>query len=222
MNCNVRNCNREARPHALMCSAHLERLRIHGDVLEDVPIRQKGTSGLAPEAVFQQHMPDAPPENGCWEWTGPVNDDGYGLIECTVNGKRIRDRAHRVSYRMFVGPIPDEVIVRHTCDNRPCCQPQHFLLGTRTDNSNDKVERNRQSRGLSHAVKTRGVRHYKARLTEDEVLSIRALGAEGWTQVALAKRFGCTQSNINRILLRKSWAHLEDRPFPPDERSWEA
>lgn len=59
---------------------------------------------------------------GCWQWTGTVTDQGYGTI--WVNGKN--RKAHRVTYEMFVGPIPDGLTLDHLCRNRPCVNPEHL------------------------------------------------------------------------------------------------
>ena len=158
-------------------------------------------------------MGQTPPETGCWPWTGRVNEGGYGVIETTADTGRVRVRAHRVSYELFVGEIPDGLILRHTCDNPPCCRPDHLLIGTRTENSADKVARGRQSKGPSHAIKTRGERHYNARLTVGQVSEIRKLYAGGTSQRKLAVLFGVGQSQIQRIVNRESWATL----IPPWE-----
>jgi len=75
----------------------------------------------------------------CWEWTASTTPDGYGQVHLgrTSDGKQVKDYAHRVSYRLSVGPIPDGAVVRHTCDNPPCCNPAHLLIGTQADNIAD-------------------------------------------------------------------------------------
>ena len=76
----------------------------------------------------------------CWNWTGCRNDNNYGLIG--YRGERCY--AHRMSYIIFKGPIALNKIIRHTCDNRHCVNPNHLILGTKYDNSIDSVKRNRQ------------------------------------------------------------------------------
>lgn len=78
----------------------------------------------------------------CWEWTASRFTNGYGQF--TINGRPIG--SHRFAYMDTYGPIPKGLLVRHTCDNRLCCNPSHLLLGTPQDNMNDKVERGRQYR----------------------------------------------------------------------------
>lgn len=85
----------------------------------------------------------------CWEWIGAVRSNGYGVIRGD-NGRTLR--AHRVSYEMTVGPIPDGLDLRHHCDNRRCVNPAHLAPGTRLENMRDAVERGRTRRRKSSAV----------------------------------------------------------------------
>lgn len=78
-------------------------------------------------------------ESGCWEWTG-WRAHGYGYF--FHEGKD--QRAHRVSYELFVGSIPDGLVVMHSCDNRPCVNPDHLSVGTQADNVRDMVAKGRQ------------------------------------------------------------------------------
>lgn len=77
----------------------------------------------------------------CWVWTASTRN-GYGIIR--VDGRT--EYAHRLAYLANMGPIPDGLVVRHTCDNRLCVRPNHLELGTKADNSRDMVERGRSPR----------------------------------------------------------------------------
>ena len=79
---------------------------------------------------------------GCWQWIRARHKAGYGAIGWTIRGKIVR-YAHRASYELFVGPIPDDVLVCHRCDNRLCINPQHLFLGTWKDNYDDMVQKGR-------------------------------------------------------------------------------
>src|SRR5690348_1346681 len=77
--------------------------------------------------------------NGCWEFTGSLNNGGYGVIG--FKGKVWL--AHRLSYYFHNGEIPKGLLVCHKCDNRKCINPDHLFLGTYMDNYNDMVAKGR-------------------------------------------------------------------------------
>lgn len=82
--------------------------------------------------------------SGCWIWTAATSGlDGYGSFK--ENGKS--RSAHRVSYELFKGEIPEGMCVLHTCDAPPCVNPEHLFLGTSKDNTGDMIQKKRQSRG---------------------------------------------------------------------------
>lgn len=88
-------------------------------------------------------------EDECWEWTGPRIPTQYGTI--MVNGRV--ERAHRASWFLAHGPVPDGMWVLHSCDNRGCVNPIHLFLGTRQDNVDDMVRKGRgryPGRALTH------------------------------------------------------------------------
>lgn len=81
----------------------------------------------------------------CWNWIGSVggrDDRGYFAL----NGKKVQ--AHRLVYEIFNGPIADGMVIRHKCDNPRCCNPQHLIIGTRSQNEDDKYDRDRA--GYTH------------------------------------------------------------------------
>lgn len=69
--------------------------------------------------------------SGCWEWTGPTNPLGYGLINSGPTGRR---STHRASYAFFVGPIPEGLVLDHLCRNRRCANPAHLEAVTCAEN----------------------------------------------------------------------------------------
>ncbi len=77
--------------------------------------------------------------NGCWLWTGCVNNKGYGALY--IRGKV--EGAHRAYWEVYNGSIPDNMCVLHTCDNPPCVNPDHLFLGTQSDNMIDKIKKGR-------------------------------------------------------------------------------
>lgn len=79
----------------------------------------------------------------CWIWTAGKSHNGYGKIEITGNGFKRTERAHRVSYQQFVGPIPKGLLVLHSCDNPSCINPDHLFIGTQKDNIRDREDKKR-------------------------------------------------------------------------------
>lgn len=79
----------------------------------------------------------------CWPWKGSRTRGGYG--HASREGKSVR--AHRVAYQLAKGLIPAGLVVRHKCDNPPCCNPAHLELGTHKQNKDDSIQRGR-SRAL--------------------------------------------------------------------------
>lgn len=77
----------------------------------------------------------------CWEWQGPLNEDGYGRL--WLNGKYVK--AHRFSYILYnEEPIPKDKVVRHKCDNPKCSNPHHLQLGSQAENLRDLIDRGRR------------------------------------------------------------------------------
>ncbi len=163
--------------------------------------------------------------NGCWEWTAKKKF-GYGRF--FVNGKF--RQAHRVSYEMIVGPIPDGLCACHKCDNPSCVRPEHIFLGTHAENMRDAVIKGRIPSGDRHILRRhperaargdrsgarmhperlpRGEDNGYSRVTSSQVIAIRAAYASGGvTQRELGERYGITQSNVSAILMRKTWRHV--------------
>lgn len=135
----------------------------------------------------------------CWHWTGVTNNQGYGQL--TYHQKRWT--AHRFSWVLAFGEIPEKLCVLHHCDVRSCVRPLHLFLGTYADNSHDAVAKGRASGGSS-----KGEINPAAKLNVQAVREIRRLRKAGWTQDRLATHFKISQSQISNIVCRRLWAHL--------------
>lgn len=90
----------------------------------------------------------------CWEWLGYIDRYGYGCISHGETNRRLR--AHRVSWNIFVGSIPDGVDVLHKCDNRKCVNPNHLFLGSHEDNMRDMAQKGRQAQEKTHGMYKHG------------------------------------------------------------------
>lgn len=82
----------------------------------------------------------------CWEWNSKTMNCGYGLIHIKRNNKKILMRAHRLSWEIEYGAIPQGVFICHHCDNRKCVRPSHLFPGTAKDNVLDMVKKKRQGK----------------------------------------------------------------------------
>lgn len=148
----------------------------------------------------------------CWLWTGFVMPDGYGIIRVAGCNWRV----HRLSYEWMYGPIPEGLFVCHHCDVPLCVNPLHLFAGTALDNNRDRDRkgRGRWASGDNCGARThpeqqpRGIRHGMARLSEDDVLTIRAAIAGGTRQCDLADQYGVSRPLITLIKQRKLWGHL--------------
>lgn len=124
--------------------------------------------------------------------------NGYGRIQEAGRGSK-NLYTHVVSYQLNHGEIPEGLIVRHTCDNPPCCNPDHLILGTYRDNASDMLIRNREARGE---------RAGSAKLTESDVCNIRREFSNGSTKTELAAQYAVTRQNITRIINYETWTHV--------------
>jgi hypothetical protein len=138
-------------------------------------------------------------DTGCILWTGTVSIGGYGILS-SGGAKGAMIYANRLSYALFVGPIPDGLFALHKCDTPKCINPFHLFLGTCLDNARDKVAKGRQTKGEGHWI---------AKLTDERVLAIRDRYSRGnISQGQLALENGVCQHTIGAIVNRKTWKHV--------------
>lgn len=134
---------------------------------------------------------------GCLVWTGAKNSTGYGTFR--VNGKTVL--AHRYNYYMIKKEDISGKLLCHKCDNRACVNVDHLFLGTYKDNIQDCITKNRRNT-------PNGESHHKARLTKNDILTIRAAKKYRGYIRDLAIKFSVTQSNISHIIHGKLWTKL--------------
>ena len=183
--CSVEGCERPFYGRT-WCRMHYARWQRNGDL-----IRRQGRPLSLPLAQRLANMTKVMP-NGCIEWIGHRDKNGYGNI--SIDGKT--KRAHRVSYEFAKGPIPSGLLLRHKCDNPPCVNPEHLEPGTNAENHWDRERRGRSYKGEGNPC---------AHLTNDQVRAIRIELAEGKTHLVLALKFGVGTSTISRIARGVGW-----------------
>lgn len=133
---------------------------------------------------------------GCWEWTGTRRGDGYGMLW----EEGAMKRAHRISWCLHYGPIPDGLCVLHRCDNRTCVNPAHLFLGTRTENQQDMARKGRSNIGTKNPF---------AKLTVCEVREIRERYAQGGiSHKQLGANYDVHATTICRVLTGFTWGSV--------------
>ncbi len=140
----------------------------------------------------------------CWNWTGK-----YVVSSCTryghfrIDGGKIV-LAHRFSYQLHFGTIPDGMCICHKCDNGLCVNPNHLFMGTKADNNADKMAKGRQR--WDPPV---GERNGHAKLKDKDVATIREMAASGIRHTELVRRFPqVSPATISEVVHHKIWKHI--------------
>lgn len=138
-------------------------------------------------------------QSGCWGWNGSTIEAGYGTVRLGGRGGQAT-LAHRLSWTLHCGEIPDEMQVLHTCDNPPCTRPGHLFLGTNLDNIRDRVAKGRSAR--PNLGKPSPMR----RLQPGAIREIRERFATGESRTDIAADFDTSASYVWRIACRGAGA----------------
>ena len=187
MKCRVDSCIKDAK-NGGMCWGHYSSQRRHGDPLHTTPIKSNSRRFFA---LF-----DKTNEEQCWNWKGGFMQSGLAYGRLYFEGKP--QLAHRISWQIHKGAIPENMCVLHKCDNPKCVNPSHLYLGDHKDNAQDRESRNRRKI-------LKGEEVLNSKLTPNEVLQIR--NSKGSCS-NLANEYKVSRSLISLIKLKRVWQHV--------------
>lgn len=139
--------------------------------------------------------------NGCWLWHYAGTDREW-YPEIMID----RERHSVARWILMVTTGTTGPVARHTCDRPRCCNPEHLLWGTAKDNVHDAWSRGRRTAHMPSVV--RGEDHHQARLTENDVRTIRERHAAGVSGYRLAKDYSVAKNTIYSIVRRTTWTHV--------------
>lgn len=160
--------------------------------------------------------PGQGPRGECWGWIAGRDGDGYGKIG--VSDHRRTVRSHRMAYFLATREDPGPLDVCHRCDWPPCCNGAHLFLGTPLDNNRDSKAKGRNCTGDDQWLRKfpervrKGTAHHSARLSEEDVRTIRARYSDAPTKhgvmTALAREYAVEVTTIFKIVKRLRWKHV--------------
>jgi len=186
--CKIEGCYNKVLAKSL-CNKHYLQMRQHGKTF----ISKKDKDYMNKETFLQEC--EVITETGCWIWLNYVGTDGYGMI--TYKNRPIR--AHRFSYALFKDKITEGMKVCHKCDIKACVNPEHLFLGTYADNNKDRHFKKRDAIGSKNGL---------AKLTENQVKTIKSLLKDGKKGVDIARIYGVSPLIISRINTGYTWRHV--------------
>jgi hypothetical protein len=134
------------------------------------------------------------PEGGCWIWMKSLMCTRYGCIR--IDKKT--HTAHRLSWQIHNGPIPDGMHVLHRCDVRECVNPHHLFLGTNQENITDSVKKGRRkgvSRNRPKGLKY-NIRVSRRKLTDSQICQAKELRESGWSFAKIGALLGCSEVTV--------------------------
>jgi len=172
--------------------------------------------------VIQGESPDS-----CWDWSAAKDRHGYGVF--CVNPTRRTERAHRYSWEITNGKIPESMNILHKCDNPSCANPEHLFLGTQADNMADMRAKGRGAKGDNTTARlypeklprgdahfsrrqpeliARGERHWNSKLSATDVRKMREMNKGGLNYSQIADVFGIHRRTASGICNGLQWRHV--------------
>lgn len=150
--------------------------------------------------------------NECWPFLGKMRSrDGYGRILLIIDSKRHKVAAHRFGYQLLNGPISDIFLVCHSCDNRICCNPYHWVLGTPQSNSSDMIRKGRSLRGnhwhfINKDRNYSGQNNPQAKYSNSQLTQVHNLLKQGYTVTKIATITGVHRGTVSSIKHQRHWS----------------
>lgn len=129
----------------------------------------------------------------CWIWKGATKSKRMPYGSFTFRGKRSQV-AHRISWTIYKGEIPNGSLVLHKCDNPSCVNPEHLFLGNYLDNERDKLSKGR---------------HKGEKLNPDKVREIKSLFAVNYGDMKIARKFNVSYQTVYSIKMGKTWKDIK-------------
>jgi len=137
----------------------------------------------------------------CWNWKGHFSGSTSRYPSFYDGNSEVK--AHRFSYELHVGPIPEGLLVCHHCDNKSCVNPAHLFVGTHKDNTNDARQKNRLRWGSLH-----GEKNPRSKWTEQQVRDVVRLWKQGMPLADVAMNSGVTRTSVGAIVEGRVWSKL--------------
>ena len=147
------------------------------------------------------------PNTSCWLWDGPYTNGGYGSTQWV--GKK--ELAHRLSYKLFIGPLPTGLCILHTCHVRCCVNPRHLRVGTQSENIKEAYKKG------TMVKQGRGEKANNSKLTERLVREIKFGSRKDWDAKNLALLCNVSRATIYDIRNNRSWSHIVEQFANPDK-----
>lgn len=189
MTCYIKDCGNKVEAYGL-CKKHYRRVQKYGTPEGGKVVRE------SLEIRFWKKV-DKSGDNECWNWTGAKTSKGYGGIGRGGRAGKF-ELAHRVSYELAYGEIPDGLHVLHSCDNPSCVNPAHLRAGTCSENIQEAFDKGRKTAPILF-----GEQNPKSKLTAERVKFIRDNPQLGHKEIA--DMFGLSANCIRGVRIGRTW-----------------